>query len=262
MFILIMTSSWISNAQKTIKVPFHTGNGGLMYVDASVNGVNESFIFDTGASGISINSDIFADMVNKNMITQNDILGEIDMVMANGKTSKALMINIKSFQLGSIILKNIEAIVMPQNNAPALIGQNMFKKFGNIAIDYNKNIISFIETQPSVDDIALEEIKLITCNVNKKATKLKIKKILPKINNLEYEKITEEKNIPPVKAIKRLKSNITIRIFDNADFDSAKKIKNQLKKYKSFANSKIRIENMLPYFKNRAIPGYIEIWIR
>ena len=54
------------------EIPFHKENSsGLLYVDVTINGVQKRFIFDTGASTISINADLFRTLQNAGKMLVN-----------------------------------------------------------------------------------------------------------------------------------------------------------------------------------------------
>lgn len=118
-------------------------NSGVYLVPINVNGLDLKFIFDTGASSICISSAEAAVMVRQGKISQDDILGQEQFQDATGDISVGTVINLKTVEIGGIVLHNVEATVVDNIAAPLLLGQTALAKFGKISIDYNNLTIEF-----------------------------------------------------------------------------------------------------------------------
>ena len=116
---------------------------GVYYVPIEVNGLNLRFIFDTGASSISISSAEAAVMYRQGLITEDDILGASQMQDATGGISTGVVVNLRTVKVGDIVLNNIQATVVDNIQAPLLLGQTALAKFGKISIDYDDLTIEF-----------------------------------------------------------------------------------------------------------------------
>lgn len=117
--------------------------GGVYLVPIVVNGLNLDFIFDTGASSISISAAEATVMARQGKITSEDIVGQAQFSDANGDVSVGTVILLRTVQIGDITLENVEASVVDNIQAPLLLGQTALAKFGKVTIDYNNNIIEF-----------------------------------------------------------------------------------------------------------------------
>ena len=117
--------------------------GGVYYVPIIVDGVSLKFIFDTGASSISISSAEAAVLYKQGMLAQEDVKGSQQFVDATGNVSVGAVINLRTVTIGDITLHNVEASVVDNIQAPLLLGQTALSKFGKISIDYDNNIIEF-----------------------------------------------------------------------------------------------------------------------
>ena len=117
--------------------------GGVYLVPITVNGLNLDFVFDTGASSISISSAEAAVMYKQGQITQEDIVGQHQFQDATGGISVGTVIRLRSVEIGGISLSNVEASVVDNINAPLLLGQTALAKFGKVTIDYDDNTIEF-----------------------------------------------------------------------------------------------------------------------
>lgn len=120
-----------------------TEENGVYYVPVEVNGLNLKFIFDTGASAISISSAEVAVMYRQGLISQEDVLGTSQMMDANGDITEGAVVNLRTVKIGDLTLHNIQASVEDNMQAPLLFGQSALSKFGKVSIDYDKGYIEF-----------------------------------------------------------------------------------------------------------------------
>jgi aspartyl protease family protein len=120
-----------------------TKQNGVYEIPIEINGIDMYFIFDTGASMISISSAEAIYLFKQDKLSSEDILRKSDFIDANGDISEGTIINLREVKVGNKTLRNIEASVVNNLRAPLLIGQSALEKFGRISIDYNKNEITF-----------------------------------------------------------------------------------------------------------------------
>jgi aspartyl protease family protein len=116
---------------------------GVTYIFVEINGLKLKFIFDTGASNLCLSSAEATVLYRQGTLLKDDILDVQYFQDATGNVSEGTRINLRSVKIGDRILKNIEAIVIDNNDAPLLLGQSALEKFGKISIDNNKGIIIF-----------------------------------------------------------------------------------------------------------------------
>lgn len=117
--------------------------GGVFLVPIRVNGLDLKFIFDTGASSICLSSAEALVMLRQGQITQEDFVGQQQFQDATGSISVGTIIRLHTVEIGGIVLRNVEANVVDNIQAPLLLGQTALSKFGKVTIDYNNNIIEF-----------------------------------------------------------------------------------------------------------------------
>ena len=117
--------------------------GGVYQIPVDVNGVRMSFIFDTGASNISISTTEAMFLAKQGLLSKEDIIGSQKYMDANGDISEGTVINLKTIKIGDRVLNNIEAGVVDNLNAPLLFGQSALSKFGKISIDNKRGEITF-----------------------------------------------------------------------------------------------------------------------
>jgi len=119
-----------------------TQRSGVYEIPVKINGLELNFIFDTGASSISISQAEAVTMMRQGKIDESDIIGESQFSDANGDVSVGTVIRLRSVQIGDRELQNVEASVVNNIKAPLLLGQSALAQFGKISIDYSRQEIS------------------------------------------------------------------------------------------------------------------------
>ena len=115
---------------------------GVYYVPVELNETKMDFIFDTGASDITI-SDVEAHFLyRQGTLTNDDFIGVQQYQIADGSISEGSVINLKTVKIGNKILYNVKASIIHNTSAPLLLGQSALNQFGKISIDYNKGEIT------------------------------------------------------------------------------------------------------------------------
>jgi aspartyl protease family protein len=116
---------------------------GIYKIPVEINGSNMNFIFDTGASIISISATEAMFLYKQGTLEEEDFLGNVNFQDATGAISEGTIIRLKSVKIGNKTLKNVKASVVHNNQAPLLFGQSALAEFGKISIDYKRNEITF-----------------------------------------------------------------------------------------------------------------------
>lgn len=122
---------------ETSEVPF-TKSEGVTKVKCTINDLPLSFIFDTGASLVSMSSVEATFMYKNGYITKDDICGTSAFIDANGDISEGTIINLRKIKFGEFELTNVRASVVHNQVAPLLLGQSVLGRLGRITIDNNK----------------------------------------------------------------------------------------------------------------------------
>lgn len=129
----------LSGGGSLSEIPF-TKEGGVCKVKCSINELPLYFVFDTGASDVTI-SLVEANFMFKNgFLSKKDVIGSQSYVDANGDVSVGTVINLKNVTFGGHNLTNVKASVVRNQKAPLLLGQSVLGRLGRIEID-NKNSV-------------------------------------------------------------------------------------------------------------------------
>jgi clan AA aspartic protease (TIGR02281 family) len=117
-------------------------SGGVYLIPCKVNGVPLKFIFDTGASDVSISLTEALFMLKNGYLKESDIKGTVYYSIANGEIAEGTRINIQKIEVGKQTLYNVEASIVHSTEAPLLFGQSAMERFGKFTMDYsNSNLI-------------------------------------------------------------------------------------------------------------------------
>lgn len=131
---------------KVEEIPF-TQESGVCKVKCAINGLPLHFIFDTGATDVSISSVEATFMAKNDFLSSSDIIGKQNYQTADGNITEGTIINLKDVKLGSLHLNNIKASVVRNQAAPLLLGQSVLSKLGKIEIDNTKKVLRITHKQ-------------------------------------------------------------------------------------------------------------------
>lgn len=116
---------------------------GVYKVPVTVNGVPMQFILDTGASLISMSATEAEQLYEQGALKPSDVVGRSRFQDATGAISPGAVVRLRSVQIGDRVLENVNANIVSSNKAPLLLGQSALSQFGNISIDYRRNVVTF-----------------------------------------------------------------------------------------------------------------------
>jgi clan AA aspartic protease (TIGR02281 family) len=125
---------------KVEEIPF-TKEGTTYKVKCKINGLPLYFIFDTGACDISLSNVEASFMVKNDYIKPQDIQGKQNYSTASGDIVEGTKVNIRNVSLGNLSLKDVEASVINNQEAPLLLGQSVLGRLGKIEIDNEKRVL-------------------------------------------------------------------------------------------------------------------------
>ncbi|MCQ4035065.1 retropepsin-like aspartic protease family protein [Kaistella montana] len=169
LFTFIFLSSNYIFSQKVIEMTFENG---IYTIPCKVNGIPMKFVFDTGASNVSISITEAKFLIKQGLLNDEDIIGSVQYKIANGEVEEGTKIILKEINIDGYILHNVEASIVHQLNAPLLLGQSAISKLGTFEIDggkltiqsnnYNKLEFLGIDLTMDIEDFGLSKVNLNT----------------------------------------------------------------------------------------------------
>ena len=136
------TEAKASGEEKTVEIPFTKESGSNMCnIKCNINGLPLYFIFDTGASNVSLSQVEATFMMKNGYLDKKDVVGESSFVDATGSVSIGTILNLRNVDIGGLTLTNVKASVVRNQKAPLLLGQSVLGRLGKIEIDNNKLVM-------------------------------------------------------------------------------------------------------------------------
>ena len=132
--------STISSTAGISEIPF-TKESGVYKVKCQINGLPLHFVFDTGASDVTLSMTEASFMMKNGYLSGNDVIGSQRYMDADGDISVGTVINLKDVNFGGQTLKNVRASVVRNQKAPLLLGQSVLGRLGKIEIDNQKRVL-------------------------------------------------------------------------------------------------------------------------
>lgn len=129
----------------TTEVPF-TKENGICNVKCKINDLPLYFVFDTGASTVSLSMVEATFMMKNGYLDKKDVVGSQYFLDANGNVSEGTLINIRKVDFGGLKLENVHASVVRNQKAPLLLGQSILSRLGRIEIDNSNHILKITQT--------------------------------------------------------------------------------------------------------------------
>jgi clan AA aspartic protease (TIGR02281 family) len=134
------SSNVSDNSENVSEIPFAKEDG-ICKVKCMINELPLHFVFDTGASDVTISMVEATFMMKNGYLSGNDVVGSQRYIDANGDVSVGTIINLKNVNFGGLDLNNVRASVVRNQKAPLLLGQSVLGRLGKIEIDNSKNVL-------------------------------------------------------------------------------------------------------------------------
>jgi clan AA aspartic protease (TIGR02281 family) len=134
----ISADDTISTINGTVEIPFIRENG-VAKVKCAINDLPLHFVFDTGASDVTLSLIEANFMLKNDYIKPADIIGTARYIDANGDITEGTVVNLRRVNFGDLELDNVRASVVRNQKAPLLLGQSVLGRLGKIEID-NANL--------------------------------------------------------------------------------------------------------------------------
>jgi len=142
--LLIFQMRFVAQTQTVIKMK---KEGGVSIIPCKVNGLNLNFIFDTGASDVSMSLTEANFMLKNGFLRESDFVGTQKYLDASGSINEGIVINLRLIEIAGLEMTNIKASISKNLNAPLLLGQSAISKLGKFQLDLSANILTIFNGQ-------------------------------------------------------------------------------------------------------------------
>ena len=114
---------------------------GIYLIPCKVNGMALKFTYDTGATRVVISMKEFDYMMQNNILLESDVKGTRRTIIADGSIIEVKLVVFRTMEIGDLIIRDVEANVIPTPNAPLLLGLSALSKLGKIEFDYGQGTL-------------------------------------------------------------------------------------------------------------------------
>ena len=133
----------LSNNQRNIikaEIPF-VRDGKMCKVKCEINGLPLHFIFDTGASDVTMSSVEATFMLKNGYLNESDLSGKQYYRTADGSIAEGVKVCLRNVMFAGLTLTNVKAGIVTNQSAPLLLGQSVLERLGRIEIDNDNMLI-------------------------------------------------------------------------------------------------------------------------
>lgn len=155
-FTLILILFFSLNLSSQVIIKLDKING-VYKIPCKVNGIPMEFIFDTGATNVTISITEALFLSKQGLLKKEDIKNSINYQIANGEIKEGIEIILRKIEIEGLVIENVTATIVHEQNAPLLLGMTALSKLGKISIENNNLIINDIGTKK--DNSQVDKIK-------------------------------------------------------------------------------------------------------
>ena len=116
---------------------------GVFHIPCKVNDIPMKFVFDTGASNVSISSTEAMFLIKQGLIKRTDFIEMANYQIASGDIIEGTRIYLRKIKIGEFVMEDVIATIIHQQNAPLLLGQSAISKLGSYTVSENKLIFGY-----------------------------------------------------------------------------------------------------------------------
>ena len=142
MLLIILFCSFLNSLISQTIIKMEESNG-VYKIPCIVNGARMKFIFDTGATSVSMSKQMANYLLENEYILKEDVISSGQSSIADGTIVDHVVINLRDIEISGLHLHNVKAVVLDSQNAPLLLGQSAIQKLGRFEI--NGNILKILD---------------------------------------------------------------------------------------------------------------------
>ena len=135
-------------------------SNGVYKIPCIVNGARMKFIFDTGATSVSMSKQMANYLLENEYILKEDVISSGQSSIADGTIVDHVVINLRDIEISGLHLHNVKAVVLDSQNAPLLLGQSAIQKLGRFEI--NGNILKILDEGKLDENQIKQTLQMIT----------------------------------------------------------------------------------------------------
>jgi clan AA aspartic protease (TIGR02281 family) len=151
------TAQKVPTVDSSTEVPLEDDNGTFLVPVRINDAISLKFTIDSGASDVSIPSDVASTLVRAGTISAGDYIGSGTAVLADGTEVPSYEFRIRSLRVGTLVLHDVTATITGSSGS-LLLGQSFLTRLQNWSIDNNRHVLVLNAVQGS--QVATEDPRL------------------------------------------------------------------------------------------------------
>jgi len=146
-FFVLVIAALLGAGMRSVRaesVPL-TREHGAFVLPVVINGrITRNFMIDSGASDVTISSEVLAALTRVGTIATNDFLASQEYQLADGSKTRTQRVRIRSLRVGGVELKDVIVSVAPHADL-LLLGQSFLGRLQSWAIDNQRHLFAINE---------------------------------------------------------------------------------------------------------------------
>ena len=119
----------LKRSSNAIQIPFEDRGNNQVWIPVKMNGVTMDVLYDTGFNGtVSMSLLELQTLAKQGQFTESDILGSSYSCIADGSIVQNGVILLHSLKIANMEINNVTASVSLNQNAPILLGREVFNQ--------------------------------------------------------------------------------------------------------------------------------------
>jgi hypothetical protein len=131
---------WAARPDDKGEIKMKSVSGGYTVPVRFNDAITLDAIVDSGAADLIVPAYVLKTLMNAKTVTQNDVMEQGTVVIADGSEMVTQRFRIRSLQVGNRVLENVIASTAP-DTARILLGQSVLKKFPSWSIDNQRQTL-------------------------------------------------------------------------------------------------------------------------
>lgn len=144
------------------EVPLEDDNGTFVVPVTINDAIALKFTIDSGASDVTIPSDVASTLVRAGTISEGDYIGSGTAVLADGSEIPSPEFKIRSLRVGGLVLHDVTATITGDRGS-LLLGQSFLTRLQNWSIDNKRHVLILNPERSSViaeDDASQRDVRV------------------------------------------------------------------------------------------------------
>lgn len=135
------TYSFVTGSITTQQISL-SESGGVYLINARINGIDQVFVLDSGASDVSISPNLERELKEQKKIKREDYIEPALYRIADGSVISVRRAILNEVKIGDFIVNNVVVTIGNNKNSPFLLGRGFLDNFKKWSIDNSQKTLT------------------------------------------------------------------------------------------------------------------------